>query len=592
MDIWIAAINTGHNASTCLLKNGELVFYIEEDRLSRVKYEGEPFAGLDLIRKYTPKLDKLLIHDFNIGSSVKTHFNESIWICYARKIGLIDRQSKLHPFHPQIELIDEHHHSFHANHAFLNSGFDEAVVIVCDGGGSEHKFGDVKASEYETVYYFTNKEKYTVLKRNLLLSTDDSLSLFDEVNRAYYTNGFNICKTYQTMVEYCGFNFLEAGKAMGLAAYGQPDSETPVIFSGQYPEYRHSTDFFNYVKLRWVLSEQVYKHVSVEKRLYFHLYEPITTCRAIQDSTITQQQNLAYVTQKACEKMFLDMINWSIANSNCKNIVITGGFGLNCSANYQYRKQLPSDVKLFCEPISHDGGTTIGIARAYWLDNYGSINSSTKLPDLYLGPVQPLTYQLNPEEQEFNADTSNIVDLLLDQKLVCIFQSRSEAGPRALGNRSILFDPRVPNGKDIVNQVKKREWFRPFAGSILLEHVHDWFDMAGLEESPYMMYAVDTLQHKQHLIPSIVHVDGTCRIQTVTRNQNKHFYDLIEKFYQETSVPILFNTSFNLAGDPLVETMEDALHTLRNSELEWLYIPEIQKLIHVPNKLSIDSSTS
>ena len=142
----------------------------------------------------------------------------------------------------------------------------------------------------------------------------------------------------------------------------------------------------------------------------------------------------------------------------------------------------------------------------------------------------------------------------------------------------------MKNGKDIVNRVKKREWFRPFAGTVLLEHSREWFDMNRLEESPFMMYAVDVLPEKRDLIQSIVHVDGTCRIQTVTREQNKHYYDLISEFYKLTGVPILFNTSFNLAGDTMVDTIEDGLWTLRNSEIEYMYLPETSSLIHVPNK--------
>jgi carbamoyltransferase len=142
-----------------------------------------------------------------------------------------------------------------------------------------------------------------------------------------------------------------------------------------------------------------------------------------------------------------------------------------------------------------------------------------------------------------------------------------------------LFDPTVVNGKDLVNEVKHREWFRPFAGSCLAESVHDWFDLAGRAESPSMMYAVDVLESKRDIIPAITHVDGTCRIQTVTKEQNPHYYDLISEFNKIKQVPILFNTSFNLAGDPLVETLAEAFDTLSKSEMKYLWLPEIGKLI-------------
>ena len=192
---------------------------------------------------------------------------------------------------------------------------------------------------------------------------------------------------------------------------------------------------------------------------------------------------------------------------------------------------------------------------------------------LYLGP----TYDL----QDIEGDTVTsyqVAQLLADRNSVAIFQGRSEAGPRALGNRSILFDPRDPEGKDKINLIKRRESFRPFAGSVLLPHAHKWFDMAGLVESPYMMYAVDALPHTYDKIPAVLHIDKTCRVQTVDMKDNLNYYQLIDAFYQITDVPMLFNTSFNMAGEPLVETPEDAIRTFEDSSIDYLYFPEVHKL--------------
>ena len=142
-----------------------------------------------------------------------------------------------------------------------------------------------------------------------------------------------------------------------------------------------------------------------------------------------------------------------------------------------------------------------------------------------------------------------------------------------------MFDPTVKNGKDLVNEVKHREWFRPFAGSVMAEHAGDWFDFRSRKDSPFMMYAVNVLEDKKDLIPAITHVDGTCRIQTVTSEQNPHYYELISEFNKVKGVPMLFNTSFNLAGDPLVETVKSALDTLLRSEMKYLWLPEIGKLL-------------
>ena len=163
---------------------------------------------------------------------------------------------------------------------------------------------------------------------------------------------------------------------------------------------------------------------------------------------------------------------------------------------------------------------------------------------------------------------------LLEQKPLVIFQNESEWGPRALGNRSILFDPRNKDAKKIVNKFKKREWWRPLAGTILLEYAHDYFDLATLKESPYMSFAVEAKEKAIKEVPSIVHVDNTCRIQTLTKKDNKNYYDLIKCFFKKTNVPMLLNTSFNLAGFPIVENEEFLKFTVENSKFKYVYKPK------------------
>jgi len=165
------------------------------------------------------------------------------------------------------------------------------------------------------------------------------------------------------------------------------------------------------------------------------------------------------------------------------------------------------------------------------------------------------------------------VQKILDQQTLAIFQSHSEWGARALGNRSMLFDPRNKNAQKIVNKIKGRQWWRPTAATVLYEHRNDYLDMHGLDESPYMTYAIDAKQKAIDEVPACVHVDNTCRFQTLKREQNPNYYDLINLFYEKTSVPILLNTSFNLKGYPIVETFDDALLTLQNSEINYLYTP-------------------
>jgi carbamoyltransferase len=247
-------------------------------------------------------------------------------------------------------------------------------------------------------------------------------------------------------------------------------------------------------------------------------------------------------------------------------------------ANYYLQKRFP-DLNIWVDPISHDGGTAIGLAKLIW---HKEKNDTTIRPlkTVYLGPERNENY----DDALAGLDTvdvtpADVAQLISERNIVTLFQGRSEAGPRALGNRSILYDPTDPNGKDHVNTVKGREWFRPFAGSMLHEYFEEWFETAGLEETPHMMYAMDFKLSKHGELPAITHVDGTCRIQTVKKEQNPVYHELIDEFRKITGVPIIFNTSFNLAGEPLVETLEDAIHTIRNSDIDYLYLPEVGKLV-------------
>jgi len=181
-----------------------------------------------------------------------------------------------------------------------------------------------------------------------------------------------------------------------------------------------------------------------------------------------------------------------------------------------------------------------------------------------------------------SASYKDVAQLIANKTPVAIFQGQSEAGPRALGNRSILYDPRDPDGKDRINTIKKREWYRPFAASVLQEYADEWFELLGQKEYPYMMYVVDVREHKREIIPCVTHVDGTCRIQTVTEKQNPHFYRLIKEFYKITKVPMLFNTSLNLAGEVMPDKQSLAENITERGMIDRLYLPEKQQ-VYIPS---------
>ena len=247
---------------------------------------------------------------------------------------------------------------------------------------------------------------------------------------------------------------------------------------------------------------------------------------------------------------------------------------------------------MLIEPVSNDAGTAMGAAMLHYRNTTKDKKVCEFGESLFHGPRQnKSTEEIIEISKKYDATEvidaqypEDAVKLILKGNIVALFQGNSENGPRALGNRSILFDPRKLDGKDYVNKVKHREYFRPFAGSILHEHAHEWFDMRGMEESPHMMYAMNcTKDEYAEQIPAIIHIDKTCRIQTVKEHQNPIFYEMIQKFYEQTGVPVLFNTSFNLGGEPLVESIDDAIRTLAVSEIEYLYLPDNNLIIEVKN---------
>ena len=181
---------------------------------------------------------------------------------------------------------------------------------------------------------------------------------------------------------------------------------------------------------------------------------------------------------------------------------------------------------------------------------------------------------------------STVAKLIDDGYVVAIYQGVDEGGPRALGNRSFLFNPRIYEMWGHVNILKKREWYRPVAGSILLEDFSEWFDNGAIKETPFMTYAIDVRPEQAKKIPAIIHKNKTCRIQTVREEDNSHYYNLIKAYKDLTGVPIVGNTSFNLAGEPIVHTLKQALSTLERSFFEYLYLPEKATLIYAKNEVS------
>jgi carbamoyltransferase len=560
----IIGIQKHSHSSACLFKNGELIYFNIEERLSKKKKDsGIPIECLKEILKIEPNIDKIIITGYNDDFDEDTLISSLI-----EKLGF-----KLSNPNEVFFSFFKPHHTSHALTAFYNSNFQEALVIVTDGRGSNLTLNDGhQANETSSAYIIkypgwpkycqalykklysedsnntSNSSKITVEKMKKIVGINDK-TIFD------IRNSFDVGTAYSIVTAFHGFDFNhDAGKLMGLQSYGK--------YNSQFDDFLNSE---NVINMNYFDKETLGINLNNYPLLRNKSYAV----------------DFAHKVQKSMEKIQFDLIEKMLTETKAKNLILTGGVALNVIANYNFRKNLPEDINIYIEPMCGDEGNCLGIVRMYC--ELGGIK--TKAPNHnYLNGISPsYDFQINEGEIISEVDPVEVVDLILKQNIVAIFQGKSESGPRALGNRSILFDPRNPNGKDIVNTVKNRESFRPFACSILKDEAHKWFDMAGLDESPYMMYAMQANPGVKNIIPSVVHVDNTCRIQTVKESDNKILFELLTEFNKQTGVPILFNTSFNLAGHVICETIEDALWTLRNSKIEYLYLPDIGKLVTIKN---------
>jgi carbamoyltransferase len=504
-----------------LMQHDTSITIIEDGKISSYMME-ERFSR----KKHDHRCDKILDILLNANYNFDSIF--FVFPCHkksidCKKIEIIEEKIKKIK-NIRYNICEEQHHLYHAYSGFYNSNFEESLCFVFDGAGAVLNDNNL---EIESIYYLNKKGKQKeIYKKFLKLKEND-----DVHNRLFENGGQSIGIQYDVFaIKNCGFSFHCAGKVMGL---------------GQYKKHKE--------KLSYPYNTKEWKH----------------------------RVDGAYNLQQKSQEYILNLIQKYTEETGIKNVVISGGYGLNCVANYHYLKNL-KDINLYVDPITFDAGVSVGVAYYHYIQETGNNPPIQSLQNAYIG-YQEESYNLSGLETQ-KVSYNHIVDLLLQKNIVALFQGKSESGQRALGNRSLLFDPRVSNGKDIVNQIKKRENFRPFAGTILQEEASKWFNMFSLKESPYMQYAMDAYENAIEQVPAIIHADNTCRIQTVTQEQNQHFYNLISCFFEKTGVPMLLNTSFNLGGEPLVETFEHAIHTLKNSMIEYLYLPEIETLITIKNK--------
>jgi carbamoyltransferase len=435
---------------------------------------------------------------------------------------------QLGPTRVKMRFVD--HHLAHAISAYGFSGFDEAAVVVMDGRG---------AWEATSIWHGRGGR----LEPILTIPFPDSIGFF-----------------YSGFTEFLGFQpNSDEWKVMGLAPYGQPAVDLSAFIDVKTQPYRVAA-----------------KAVAANGTASLAGASALLGARRVPESEIEERhKNIAYAVQDACETAMLNVVKMAIGKTGCRNVCLAGGVALNSKAN---GKILVSGLveKFFVQPAATDDGVALGAALAPYLDN------NRKLPNQamrhgYWGPSFDdnaiegalRTYKLRFSRLSDPASTA--AELLSQGKILGWYQGRMEFGPRALGSRSILADPRDPemNAK-VNNAVKFREWWRPFAPSMKKESASEYLESA--TDSPFMILTAQVRPEKRRVIPSVTHVDGSARPQTVEKDINPLYWRLIDEFGKRTGVPVIMNTSFNLRGEAIVHTPTEALRTFFSSGMDALVI--------------------
>lgn len=540
-----------HDSSACIARDGEVLFAVAEERLSRVKHDaGFPalairacfeFTGIqpneiDFICQGWSRPRAGFLHDLRCYATGKQPVDSSALLNSTRhfvsmwhqKSGENRFRQLFGPLKGQFRFVD--HHLAHAISAYAFSGFDEAAVLVLDGRGA-----------WEATSLWSGRAGN--LEHMWTIPWPNSLGLF-----------------YAMFTQYLGFQpYSDEWKVMGLAPYGEPQMNLREFIVPDDNPYR--------VDARLLIGKNSTPTAGIEQRL---------GPKRIPESGIDgRHKNLAFAVQDSCEQAMLTLARLAVEKTGCRDLCLSGGVALNSKAN---GKILASGLvnKLFVQPASGDDGVCLGAALAPYLDGGGKL-PVRKMRHAYLGPESLdsdiekalQTYKLRCTRSDDPAELA--AEMLATGKILGWFQGRMEFGPRALGGRSILADPRDPemNAK-VNNAVKFREWWRPFAPSILAEAAEEYLESA--TDSPFMILTAQVKAAKRSAVPSVTHVDGSARPQTVERDVNPLYWRLIDEFGKRTGVPVVMNTSFNLRGEPIVCTPTDAIRTFFSSGMDALVI--------------------
>ncbi len=575
-----------HDSAACILKDGKIIAAAQEERFTRRKHDPSyPYNAIEFVLKYSNlklsdvnhivffekpflKFERLLETYVAFAPKGFVSFAKAMPLWIKEKLfqkNLLFNKLKDHDknYKSDENIFFSDHHLSHAASAFFPSPFKEAVILTADGVG-----------EWATTTVAVGK--------------DNNLEIKKEIHFPH-----SIGLLYSSFTYYAGFK-VNSGeyKLMGLAPYGKPiyeDKIKKLIDIKDDGTFRLDQKYFNYAT-GLTMTNDNFDHLFGQKP------------RDPKNEKITQfHMDIAASIQKVTEEIMVKLTRSIRKEYNIKNLCLAGGVALNCVANGKILREKIFD-NIWIQPAAGDAGGSLGAALALWhIENKNKriVSSNDDMKGSYLGT------EFNEEEIKkeleiigANFETLNYEDLinktaelLSDEKAIGWFQGRMEFGPRALGSRSILGDPRSDNMQKNLNlKVKYRESFRPFAPSILIEDLSKWFDID--VESPYMLFVaninsskrirmtdsqkklfgIDKLNIKRSEVPAVTHVDYSARIQTVDKTTNKRYYDLISKFKEKTGCPIIVNTSFNVRGEPIVNTPTDAFNCFMGTELDYLVI--------------------
>ena len=546
-----------HDSAAALLKDGHVIAAVEEERFSRKKFDDDfPKLAINWCLKeagITPeqidsvafydkpilKFERLLDNYIAVAPRGLNSFLDVIpkWL-HKRLWIKTDIKKHLKGFNGEI-IFPEHHMS-HAAHAFYTSPFEEAAILTVDGVG-----------EWTTA-------SFGIAKNNTIQLTNDirwphSVGLF-----------------YSAFTYFLGFQVNEGEyKLMGLSAYGKPKYYDLII--------NNLIDVKDDGSIHLNMKYFAFTHDKVMTNDKFSKLFGIPPKKK-HDETLQIHFDIGASAQKVLEEIILKMAQHVYKKTRMKNLCFGGGVALNGVANYNLLKNSPFD-NIHIPPSPGDAGSAVGCAQySYYIHHSQKKNiennpSVTIRENVYVGPSytnEEIRKFLDSDKVSYEKlDEQSLLErtakLISEGNIVGWYQGKMEWGPRALGNRSILADPRDAKMKDILNEkIKHRESFRPFAPSIMEEYVSDYFDID--VPSPYMLMVTNVKQPKK--IPAVTHIDGTGRLQTVSAESNPLYYNLINEFYKITGIPVLINTSMNVMGEPIVNTPEQAYAMITKTDMD------------------------